>query len=588
MLVRRRFKVTVGKLKELCHSMGMSLKCKPIEPIPPDTRALGERLLAPTDPYRIIGEQLGDFICDQDFVHLYSTEGKPAESPAVLSLVTLFQFTENLSDRHAAAMVVKRIDWKYALHLPLTDAGFDFSVLCEFRQRLLTHHAEGLVFDCLLHKLKSMGLVKARGLQRTDALAVVAAVARLNRLELVYETLRCALNALARTDVAWLHRVVPQSFIERYGERAEAERLVTEKGTAAQAQTRQFAEQAGQDGLWLLARLNDPDTPHTLRALAEVATVQAVWQQQFVVVSAPQEAQPPRLALREHVVSGAATVSTPHDPEARYSEKRGVDWVGYKVHVTETVESDLPHIITDIQTTPAPVSDEQHLPVIQKNLEHRELAPTQQIVDAGYMSGKNIATSADHDIELIGRVHADGSPQAHLPGGITCDQFEIDWVRRVAHCPAGHTSVSWSETTDHGQPVTHVGFATHTCAACSLYARCVLGKKEKPRGRRLKLRAYHAQVRAQREKQTQAPLQRLYRQRAGIEATLSMMVRAQGLRRTRYVGLLKTHLRNLFIAAARNLRRCARWLMGERPKARGRGTIALTVKATPQVQSACA
>ncbi len=90
---------------------------------------------------------------------MYATEGKPAESPALLSLVTLFQFTENLSDRQAAATVVKRIDWKYALHLPLTDDGFDFSVLCEFRQSLLTYHAEGLVFDQLRITLSSINFL---------------------------------------------------------------------------------------------------------------------------------------------------------------------------------------------------------------------------------------------------------------------------------------------------------------------------------------------------------------------------------------------------------------------------------------------
>jgi hypothetical protein len=61
--------------------MGMSLKCKSIEPIPSDTRALGKRLLAPTDPYRIIGDRLSDFVCDEDFVDLYSNEGKPASPP---------------------------------------------------------------------------------------------------------------------------------------------------------------------------------------------------------------------------------------------------------------------------------------------------------------------------------------------------------------------------------------------------------------------------------------------------------------------------------------------------------------------------
>lgn len=245
----------------------MSLKCKPIAPIPPDTQALGGRLLAPSDPYRLIGEQLADFVCDSDFVDLYADEGKPAESPALLAMVTVFQFMENLSDRQAAAMVVKRIDWKYALHLALTDDGFNYSVLSEFRQRLLQHHQEALVFERLLEKLKALGLVKARGVQRTDALAVLGAVTRLNRLELVCETLRAVLNDIAHTEPAWLQRTVPQTFIERYSERAEAERLVTEPGVKGETQSQRLAQQAGQDGYWLFQRLDTADAPATLKTL---------------------------------------------------------------------------------------------------------------------------------------------------------------------------------------------------------------------------------------------------------------------------------------------------------------------------------
>lgn len=361
---------------------------------------------------------------------------------------------------------------------------------------------------------------------------------------------------------------------------------MTEK-VNGQVQARQLAHQTGQDGLWLLARLDEPHTPTALTTLPAVTTLRTVWAQQFRVRAAePPTTTPTHLEFCETVSSGAETISTPHDPEARYSEKHGVDWVGYKVHVTETAEPNLPRVITDVQTTVASAPDEQQVSAIQDALERREVPPAQHVVDTAYVSGKTIATSADHDIALIGRVHPDASPQAHLVGGITSSQFEIDWEQQVAHCPAGHTSVTWSETTDHGQPVTHIGFAAHACAVCALYDRCVLSKKEKPQGRRLKLRAYHAYVRAQREKQTQESFKQVYRKRAGIEGTLSVMVRAHGLRRTRYIGLLKTHLRHLFIAAARNLRRCAYWLAGERPKARGRRTVGLTVKAIPQVQSA--
>jgi Transposase domain (DUF772) len=61
------------------------------------------------------------------------------------------QYAEGLTDRQAADAVRTRIDWKYALSLEITDSGFDFSILSEFRSRYLVEtgyvHAEILHAD---------------------------------------------------------------------------------------------------------------------------------------------------------------------------------------------------------------------------------------------------------------------------------------------------------------------------------------------------------------------------------------------------------------------------------------------------------
>jgi transposase len=119
-------------------------------------------------------------------------------------LVTLLQFAEDLTDRQAAEAVRGRIDWKYALSLPLDDPGFDFSVLSEFRTRLLALGSAQSLLDTLLAQLKTRGILKARGRQRTDSTHVLAAIHVVNRLELVGETLRQALNSLAVVAPAWL------------------------------------------------------------------------------------------------------------------------------------------------------------------------------------------------------------------------------------------------------------------------------------------------------------------------------------------------------------------------------------------------
>src|SRR6185312_8246900 len=110
--------------------------------------------------------------------------------------VTVLQFAEGLSDRQAADAVRDRLAWKHVLGLELTDPGFNFSILSDFRARLVEGGAEHLLLDALLERCKAVGLVRPRGKQRTDSTHILAAVRALNRLECVGETLRATLNTL--------------------------------------------------------------------------------------------------------------------------------------------------------------------------------------------------------------------------------------------------------------------------------------------------------------------------------------------------------------------------------------------------------
>src|SRR5205085_8661794 len=133
--------------------------------------------------YLRMHDELGRLYADRDFAALFPVRGQPALAPAQLALVTLMQFAEGLSDRQAADGVRARIDWKYALCLPLEDEGFDASVLSEFRARLIAGGAERRLFETLLEHLKDHALVKPRGRQRTDSTHVLAAIQVLSRLE---------------------------------------------------------------------------------------------------------------------------------------------------------------------------------------------------------------------------------------------------------------------------------------------------------------------------------------------------------------------------------------------------------------------
>ncbi len=182
----------------------MSLKSELVPPIPEETKRVSEAAFPKGSTYMRMRDELGTLYQDEQFASLFPPQGQPAESPWRLALICVMQFSENLSDRQAADAVRGRIDWKYALSLELTDSGFNFSVLSEFRTRLLDGGMEQELLDTMLTVFQEHGLLKQRGRQRTDSSHVLAAIRGLNRLESVGETLRATLNSLASATPEWL------------------------------------------------------------------------------------------------------------------------------------------------------------------------------------------------------------------------------------------------------------------------------------------------------------------------------------------------------------------------------------------------
>ena len=228
----------------------MSLKPTPIGPVPELTAYVARAAFPDGNPYMSVRDALGTFYDDERFAGLFPDRGQPAESPWRLALITVMQFAEGLADRQAADAVRGRIDWKYALGLELTDPGFDFTVLCEFRARLVAGGAERLLLETILKTCQARGLVKARTRQRTDSTHVLAAIRTLNRLELVGETLRAALNVVATVAPTWLRAWAPPEWFDRYASRIEESRLP--KGEEARYA---HGEGIGADGFRLLDAL---------------------------------------------------------------------------------------------------------------------------------------------------------------------------------------------------------------------------------------------------------------------------------------------------------------------------------------------
>src|ERR1700712_2086188 len=138
----------------------MSLRPQsPLPPVPEDTARVAQIAFRRGNSYLLLPARLGTIFADTEFADLYPKRGQPAYAPWRLALVTLLQFREGLSDRQAAEAVRARIDWKYLLALDLDDAGFDHSVLCEFRGRLLGHGATGRLLGRVLDVARGDGLL---------------------------------------------------------------------------------------------------------------------------------------------------------------------------------------------------------------------------------------------------------------------------------------------------------------------------------------------------------------------------------------------------------------------------------------------
>ena len=327
----------------------MSLQAQTIPPVPEATARTAREAFPRGNRYMAMRDELGVFYSDQTFAALFPVRGQPAETPWRLALILVFQYAEGLSDEQAAEAVRSRIDWKYALSLELNDAGFDASVLSEFRSRLVNGGTEQQLLDVMLAQFKAAGYLKGRGRQRTDSTHVLAAVRHLNRLVLVGETVRHALNTLAVAAPAWLKPQLRAEWLESYGMPMDEYRLP--KGQAAREA---LAAQIGADGRALLMAIYADDAPSWLRELPAVETLRQVWLQQYVVVDA---SEPMRWRSQEEQPPAAELINSPHDVEARYGTKRTTNWLGYKVHLTETCDDDYPHLITHVLTTTATTPD---------------------------------------------------------------------------------------------------------------------------------------------------------------------------------------------------------------------------------------
>lgn len=530
----------------------MSLKPSIIESVPAQTEQVARAAFPKGNLYISIRDQLGALFEDADFTALYPKRGQPAFAPWRLALITIMQFLENMSDRQASEAVRSRIDWKYALSLELTDAGFDHSVLSNFRERLLSSEQSNLLLNRVIDLLREKHLFKVRGKQRTDSTHVLASIRVMNRLELVAETMRAALNELAAAAPTWLTSVAQTQWFTRYSARIEDTRLP--RGEAAREE---FEQQVGADGFRILELLSE-QMPDLLK-LEKVQVLQKVWERHYT------RGETGEVGWRKNadLPRAATAVESPYDIEARHSNKRGLSWTGYKVHLSETCDEGLPRLITNVHTTVATTQDVACTAEIQESLSNKNLLPSRHFVDAGYIDAALLVESHEkYELELFGPTRLNSSWQART-GGYDATLFQIDWDKKIATCPEGKQSAHWYEHQEGGQyprSAVLIKFNVKDCRDCLSRTKCVRNKMGHARRLHPPPRALYEAQAAVRKMLSTDEGRREYQNRAGIEGTLSQGVRRGSLRRSRYCGLQKTHLQEIAVATGINLLRTINFL----------------------------
>jgi transposase len=220
----------------------------------------------------------------------------------------------------------------------------------------------------------------------------------------------------------------------------------------------------------------------------------------------------------EDMPSPAVLISSPYDVEARYSTERDVEWVGYKAHLTETCDEDRPHLIVNVETTPATTPDDTMVEVVHESEKGRDLLPGEHLVDKGYTDSEVLVTSeSEYGVTVVGPVAEDPGRRARAGAGFDKGGFVVDWDREVVTCPAGKQSISWLPNAyPKNGVVFEARFAREGCTPCPLRPQCTRSKQE-PRVIGPLPREQHEALQAGRREQTTEEFRERDAARAGIE-----------------------------------------------------------------------
>lgn len=476
---------------------------------------------------------------DEDYAQMYDLEdGRPSHPPSLMAGILLLQRHEDVSDREAIRRLEFDLRWQYALHLPIDYPGMPHSNLAHFRARLIVHGLEGWTFDRFLELAEEAGALDPGEAEAIDSSHIFGAAAVQDTYELLQHGLRGLLETLVEEDEEAASRLIDTHELE--------ERLSAEKPDidwSEEEDRLQWLRGIVKDARALLGALDG----HQLAGSEAVQEAAELLKQILAQDISEPEGKP---AIRQGVATDRV-ISTV-DTEMRHGRKsQSQRFDGYKVHITEALESEL---ITGVTVTPGNRHDGEAAEDLVAQVKGRLNQPPPVLIgDSHYGHPDRRKQLEAEGVEVVAKL-----PPFPSRSGIPKSTFQIDLEEGSVTCPAGITTTHSIQARDHkDRPVPRYRFPGEACNSCDLKSRCTSSDN----GRTITLNYHEELLQEARAYNQTEEFERRYRRRSLVERKLSELLWRHGLRFGRYIGRKKTELQALQTAAVVNLKRAGRHVL---------------------------
>jgi hypothetical protein len=244
-------------------------------PIPPDTSRVALAVFERGNFYITVGDQANQILDGWSWNEPPLTGNLANRSQAMLYLITIFQMMETLPDQSAAEAVHNRVDWKYALHLPLNYPGQEASTFCEFRQWLVGDPNREQKLEALrikVNKIMAASDSPGPGLGNQHTLSHICLISRVSE---IYEYVSLVLETLATRRPELLRTISLPHWYKRYNQFQKKSIPNLE-----QPHLEALANAMGWDIYHLLKSISTSEL-NSLAGQPEIAALKQVWWEQY-------------------------------------------------------------------------------------------------------------------------------------------------------------------------------------------------------------------------------------------------------------------------------------------------------------------